>query len=123
MANLNANDISELKSLSAPPQIVKDTLAAAMILLREPNPRDFKTAKKALANINSLKQKLSAVNVDAISKEEAEEARCLLGDITVGKVRSVSSATCGIFNWVQEVLSSVEKRTGSLSTAKDDIKT
>ncbi|XP_033763215.1 uncharacterized protein LOC117344546 [Pecten maximus] len=123
MAEVSPQDIRVLKCLAAPPQLVKDTLAAVMILIGEPNPRDYKTALRALSNKSdkSLNHRLSSLDVDTIAMEDAVKARGLVNGITKERIRSVCAAASGIFCWVQTVLSRVEERKGSLSTDKVDL--
>ncbi|XP_069114552.1 uncharacterized protein [Argopecten irradians] len=100
------HEIGELKSLLCPPKIIKDILAAVMILIGEPNPRDYVTAQKVL-NLkcdNSLIQRISTLDVASIAQEEVVKARGLVDGLTIDIVRNNNLAVCNLFCWVQEVL-------------------
>ncbi|XP_033763217.1 dynein heavy chain, cytoplasmic-like [Pecten maximus] len=118
MAKVTQQELGELKSLAAPPQIIKDVLAAVMILIGEPNPREYKTAQKVLSQRsydNSMIERLSTLDVGTIPMEEVVKAQGLVDGITIENVQKVSLAACGIFSWLQDVLSRVGERTGNLN--------
>ncbi|OWF39827.1 Dynein heavy chain 6, axonemal [Mizuhopecten yessoensis] len=108
MDKVKKSDLVELKALNAPPQDVKEILAATMTLLGKENARDYRTAKRELGSSTFLKT-LSTFDVDSVSVEAAKKANEYIQGITVESVRKVSGASVSMFCWVQDVISQTEQ--------------
>ncbi|XP_069114549.1 dynein axonemal heavy chain 10-like [Argopecten irradians] len=109
-------DITEIKSLSNPPQLVKNILVATMALLGVPNVEDYRYVKRALGDYTLL-QNMSNIDIDSVSQETALKARQIVDGITEAEICKVSKATVSFLKWVNHVIAEVEKRTGDLSVA------
>ncbi|XP_060075636.1 dynein axonemal heavy chain 6-like [Ylistrum balloti] len=114
MTAVKKGDLTEIKSLANPPQLVKDVLSATMTLLQEENVEDFRYVKRFLADPSSLKR-LEEVDVSVIPPELVVKARGYIDGFTEDKVRSVSAATTSFFRWVNDVLSKAGSGAGDLS--------
>ncbi|XP_033763218.1 dynein heavy chain 6, axonemal-like [Pecten maximus] len=115
---VSKGDVTELKSLSNPPQHVKQVLTATVTLLGEENAEDYRYVKRALGDSTFL-QSLAKIDVGSIPPEVAAKARGYIDGISEDQIRNVSKAACSLFRWIHEILAAVEKRTSDPSaTAK-----
>ena len=67
ISGISKGDITELKALNAPPQMIKEVMACVMIFLREDT--DWLTAKRAMANAGQFLTRLSKFDINSVTKK------------------------------------------------------
>eukprot|EP00933_Yihiella_yeosuensis_P031441 TRINITY_DN24_c0_g1_i1.p1 TRINITY_DN24_c0_g1~~TRINITY_DN24_c0_g1_i1.p1 ORF type:complete len:772 (+),score=147.93 TRINITY_DN24_c0_g1_i1:84-2399(+) len=107
---ISRHDITELKSLSKPPQIVKELLVAVSILLGGEEKLDWRGCKMMVADVQFLK-KLVSLNVANIPPRCLIQAKAMvqLHSLNPGNVRRISAAAAGLAAWVLQVLELAKK--------------
>ena len=101
--SLTKRDITEVKSFGKPPQDVKDVLLATCILLGHPKDTDWKMIQRIMGDpifINSINN----FEADECTPEAMEEARKILAEKDLDKVKSVNMAAFELMKWCQYIL-------------------
>ena len=97
-------DVTEVKAMANPPQMVKNILSATLLLLGRPEPQtEWKFAQRFLADKNCVKV-LKEFDAESCSIETANKAKQLLKDANVDGVRKVSAAAVSFYLWSMDVI-------------------
>lgn len=106
-------DLIEIRSLSAPPEIVKEVLRALVILLGFKPTAD--NIASLLTNVNDLQSKMATYNVETVLRR----SRKLKGvEIVPEKVKKASKAAYSIAKWVSDVQNFKKSPVDSLVRSK-----
>ena len=99
-SGLCKSDLQEVKSFSNPPQLVKIVLEAYVILLGQRGDDLFHVARKVLAQFG-----LPEIDLDNISISILKKLQLYIEnpEITVDKLRQVSSGIVSMWKWIQSV--------------------
>ena len=100
-------DLTEVKSLAAPPQAVKDTFSAVICLLGYPKNKaeDWNFAKKLMAT--SILEEMKNFKPVAISSEKADFIRSKLDSLSEDVIKGKSRATVPFFIWAKVTFESL----------------
>ncbi|XP_048761126.2 cytoplasmic dynein 2 heavy chain 1-like isoform X2 [Ostrea edulis] len=112
MDTVTKGDLIEISALNSPPQLVKDTLEAAFLLLGYPaaEAKSWSFIKKNLvSNKDSLQNQLKNFQADKCDSASARKAKDLIGDVTLEKARNVSKAASSLVAWSLKALKDVEE--------------
>nr|KAG5712244.1 hypothetical protein BaRGS_014594 [Batillaria attramentaria] len=114
MRTFSEGDITEVKSLPKPPQLVKDVLTATCLLLgyTEQEAKEWRIVQRIVSGKgkDSLKARCDAVQVDQIPLEAGLTAKKYLGDVTVEKMCKISRAASNICGWTIDVTEQVVQK-------------
>lgn len=101
LKKINKGAITELKSLSHPPQLVKKVMEAVCIFLgRTPS---WEQSRKLLGNVNEFLQQIQAYDKDNIPPEVITKIRndyTSDPDFSIEKAKTVSMAIWKLCSWV-----------------------
>ncbi|XP_013393127.1 uncharacterized protein LOC106160899 [Lingula anatina] len=112
MSTVKTADLTELKSLAAPPQDVKSILHAVVLLLGYPEKlaSNWKFVRKVMVHKGEQGMMHGMEHFDAkkVSKVSAVKARALLDSLNVERVKQVSRASVSFLLWAKSHLEEVE---------------
>ena len=99
------HELKEVTSFAAPPQAIKDMMYAVMLLLGQPNPKDFTKAKKLLKS--DLIPMIKSKEIPQIDLDSAFKAKDAIKNLTADQIKKTSLAAVGLFSWVSAMVEAV----------------
>ncbi|XP_048763978.1 cytoplasmic dynein 2 heavy chain 1-like [Ostrea edulis] len=113
MDTITKQNIDEIRTLSAPPQLVKDALGAIFLLLGYSSAQatDWKLIRKELGkrstDDNSILNQLKNFQAEKCDPASAKKAKELIGDVTIAQAKSVSLVASHFVAWTLNALNGV----------------
>ena len=99
-SHIDKSDLSEVKSFSKPPALVKTVLEAYVILLGLRGDDLFLLAKKAISQAIQPEIDIDNISISILKKLQLYIEN---PEITVAKLKSVSSSVVSMWKWIQSV--------------------
>lgn len=113
IAKMKRSDLAEIKNLTKPPQPVKDTLTAVMVLLgsSKKDANNWILTKKAFAQMGeeSFPNRVGKVSPRSINGKMNDYIKSLVGDVTEESIDAVSRSTTEYLVWVKLVSLEVDE--------------
>ena len=100
-------DLTEVKSLAAPPQAVKDTFSAVICLLGYPKNKaeDWGFAKKLMGS--TMLDELKNYKPKAMPAKKLDYIKGKIDGLSADSVKAKSCATVSFYNWAKSTMDSV----------------
>ncbi|XP_071090926.1 cytoplasmic dynein 2 heavy chain 1-like [Haliotis cracherodii] len=104
---IDKNDITEIKSLSNPPQLVKELLTVTLLLLGYPEKEaeNYNTCRRVVADTgkDGLQQQMMNKDASSIPPDTVAKVRAKLQEHSVERAKKVSLASAGLYTWAAKM--------------------
>ncbi|XP_046327433.2 uncharacterized protein LOC124111702 isoform X1 [Haliotis rufescens] len=104
---IDKSDITEIKSLSNPPQLVKELLTVTLLLLGYPEKEaeNYNTCRRVLAapGKDGLQQQMMNKDASSIPPDTVAKVRAKLQEYSVERAMCVCSASAGLYTWASKM--------------------
>jgi len=115
-------DLVTLKSLNAPPHLIKIVVESALILLGFENLDNWAEMRKVLKQTNDLERALNLFSADKVSSEAIERVAPFVTspEFNIHSIRCKSSAAASLGQWVIDIIyaaASINQNNAALNTS------